>query len=153
GCVYSKLLVAIGSPSRASGSDMTPFLRKLLGLNWILLIVMLALGIFGVVAIYSATYMREDPGAADFWRKQAKLVLIGCVAFMVASLVKYPWIRWGEMPIYRAGIISLGLTKFMGQKVYGTRSWLHLGPLNFQRAQLAVVAGITVLALFLSQFK
>ena len=50
---------------------MTPFLRKLLGLNWLLLIVMLALAVFGVVAIYSATYMREDPVATDFWRKQA----------------------------------------------------------------------------------
>src|SRR5204862_2338146 len=30
---------------------------------------------------------------------------------------------------------------------------LHLGPINFQPAQLAVVGGIMVLALFLSQFK
>src|SRR5438034_1517757 len=41
---------------------MTPFLRKLLGLNWLLLATMLALAIFGVVAIYSATYMRGDYG-------------------------------------------------------------------------------------------
>src|SRR5256886_4433785 len=132
---------------------MTPFLRKLLGLNWLLLIVMLALAIFGVVAIYSATYMREDPVAADFWRKQANWVAVGFFAFMVASLVDYRWIRWGALPMYLLGIIFLVLTKFMGQKVYGARSWLHLGPLNFQPAQLAVVAGIMVLALFLSQFK
>ncbi len=55
--------------------------------------------------------------------------------------------------MYLAGIFFLVLTKFMGQKVYGARSWLHLGPINFQPAQLAVVAGIMVLALFLSQFK
>ncbi|MBA3273152.1 MAG: rod shape-determining protein RodA, partial [Chthoniobacterales bacterium] len=50
---------------------MSPYLRKLLGLNWLLLVNMLALAIFGVIAIYSATYMREDPTAAEFWRKQA----------------------------------------------------------------------------------
>src|SRR5712691_3320918 len=132
---------------------MTPFLRKLLGLNWLLLIVMLALAVFGVVAIYSATYMREDPVATDFWRKQANWVAVGFFAFMVASLVNYHWIRWGALPMYLAGIIFLVLTKFMGQKVYGARSWLHLGPINFQPAQLAVVAGIMVLALFLSQFR
>src|SRR5437899_1301223 len=132
---------------------MTPFLRKLLGLNWLLLIVMLALAVFGVVAIYSATYMREDPVATDFWRKQANWVAVGFFAFMVASLVNYHWIRWGALPMYLAGIIFLVLTKFVGQKVYGARSWLHLGPLNFQPAQLAVVAGIMVLALFLSQFR
>src|SRR5260370_3387648 len=132
---------------------MTPFLRKLLGLNWLLLIVMLALAVFGVVAIYSATYMREDPVATDFWRKQANWVAVGFFAFMVASLVNYHWIRWGALPMYLAGIIFLVLTHFMGQKVYGARSWLHLGPVNFQPAQLAVVAGIMVLALFLTQFR
>src|SRR2546430_5273870 len=132
---------------------MTPFLRKLLGLNWLLLVVMLALAVFGVVAIYSATYMREDPVAADCWRKQANWIAVGFFAFMLASLVSYHWIRWGALPMYLAGIIFLVLTKFMGQKVYGARSWLHLGPINFQPAQLAVVAGIMVLALFLSQFK
>src|SRR5438067_11736263 len=129
---------------------MTPFLRKLLGLNWLLLILMLALAIFGVIAIYSATYMREDPVASDFWRKQANWIAVGFFAFMLASLVNYHWIRWGALPMYLAGIAFLVLTKFMGQKVYGARSWLHLGPINFQPAQLAVVAGITVLALFLS---
>ena len=44
---------------------MTPFLRKLLGLNWLLLVNMLALAVFGVIAIYSATYMKQDPAAAE----------------------------------------------------------------------------------------
>src|SRR5438874_10833327 len=132
---------------------MTPFLRKLLGLNRMLLLVMMALAIFGGVAIYSATYMRQDPVAADFWRKQANWVAVGFFAFMVASLIDYRWIRWGALPMYLGGIFFLILTKFVGTKVYGARSWLHIGPLNFQPAQLAVVAGIMVLALFLSQFR
>src|SRR5215472_19295152 len=127
---------------------MTPFLRKLLGQNWLLVVAMLALAIFGVVAIYSATSSRTDPYAADFWRKQANWVVVGFFAFMVASLVNYRWVRWGALPMYLAGIFFLILTKFMGQKVFGVRCWLHLGPLNFQPAQLAVVAGIMVLALF-----
>jgi rod shape determining protein RodA len=132
---------------------MTPFLRKLLGLNWLLLANMLALAIFGVVAIYSATYMREDSVSAEFWRKQANWVAVGFFAFMITSLIDYRWIRWGALPMYFAGLFFLVLTKFMGTKVYGSRSWLHLGPINFQPAQLAVVAGIMVLALFLSQFR
>src|SRR3954465_6720891 len=131
---------------------MTPFLRKLLGQNWLLLLVMLALAIFGVVAIYSATSTRSDPYAADFWRKQANWVAVGAFAFMVTSLVHYRWIRWGALPMYLAGIVFLILTKFIGTKVYGARRWLHLGPINFQPAQLAVIAGILVLALFLTQF-
>jgi rod shape determining protein RodA len=132
---------------------MTPFLRKLLGLNWLLLANMLALATFGVIAIYSATFMREDSVAAEFWRKQADWIAVGFVAFMIASLIDYHWIRWGALPMYLAGIVFLVLTKFMGTRVYGARSWLHIAGINFQPAQLAVVAGIMVLALFLSQFR
>ena len=132
---------------------MTPFLRKLLGLNWLLLINMLALAVFGVIAIYSATYMKQDPAAAEFWRKQANWVAVGFLAFIVASLIDYRWVKWGALPMYLAGLFFLILTRFIGTKVYGARSWLHLGPINFQPAQLAVVAGIMVLALFLSQFR
>src|SRR5947209_5263596 len=132
---------------------MTPFLRKLLGLNWVLLATMLALAVFGVIAIYSATYMREDSIASEFWRKQANWVVVGFFAFMITSLIDYHWVRWGALPMYLAGLGFLILTRFYGQKVYGARSWLHLGPINFQPAQLVVVAGIMVLALFLSQFR
>src|ERR1051325_2187317 len=132
---------------------MTPFLRKLLGLNWVLLGTMLGLAIFGVIAIYSATYMREDSVASEFWRKQANWVVVGFFAFMLVSLIDYHWIRWGALPMYLAGLAFLILTRFFGQKVYGARSWLHIGPINFQPAQLSVVAGIMVLALFLSQFR
>jgi len=132
---------------------MTPFLRKLLGLNWVLLATMLALAVFGVIAIYSATYMREDSVASEFWRKQANWVAVGFFAFMLVSLIDYHWIRWGALPMYLAGLFFLIVTRFYGQKVYGARSWLHIGPINFQPAQLSVVAGIMVLALFLSQFR
>src|SRR5436190_18740216 len=132
---------------------MTPFLRKFLGQNWLLLLTMLALAIFGVVAIYSATSSRSDAYAADFWRKQANWVAVGVFAFMVTSLIHYRWVRWGALPMYLAGIVFLILTKFIGQRGYGARSWLHLGPINFQPAQLAVVAGIMVLAIFLTPFR
>jgi rod shape determining protein RodA len=132
---------------------MTPFLRKLLSLNWLLLLNMLALAIFGVIAIYSATYMREDSVSAEFWRKQASWVAVGFATFIITSLIDYRWVRWGALPMYFGGLVFLVLTKFIGAKVYGARSWLHLGPINFQPAQLAVVAGIMVLALFLSQFR
>src|SRR5438552_4113886 len=132
---------------------MTPFLRKLLGQNWLLLLTMLSLAVFGVVAIYSATSTRADSNAVDFWRKQANWVVVGVFAFMLTSLIHYRWIRWGALPMYLAGIVFLILTKFIGTKVYGARSWLHLGPVNFQPAQLAVIAGIMVLALFLTQFR
>src|SRR5436305_9537614 len=106
---------------------MTPLLRKLLGLNWMLLLTMLALAIFGVVAIYSATYMREDPVASEFWRKQANWVAVGFLAFIVTSLIDYRWVKWSALPMYLAGIVFLVLIKFIVSKVYRASSWMHIG--------------------------
>src|SRR4029078_1950792 len=132
---------------------MTPFLRKLLGQNWLIVVNMLAFAIFGVIAIYSATYMRQDPVAAEFWRKQANWVAGGFFSVMVVSLIDYRWIKWGALPMYLAGLFFLILTRFIGAKVYGARRWRDLGPINFQPAQLAVVAGSMGFALFRSQFR
>src|SRR5437764_14623779 len=119
---------------------MTPFLRKLLGQNWVRLLVMLGLAVFGVVAIYSATSTRSDQYAADFWRKQANWVAVGVFAFMVTSLVHYRWIRWCALPMYLAGIVFLILTKFIGVKVYGASSWMNRCPITFTPAQMTMVA-------------
>lgn len=132
---------------------MTPLLRKFLGMNWLLFGLMIALAVFGVAAIHSVVYMREDPAMVEFWRRQAIWVCLGATAFMVTSLVDYRWVKWGALPIYLASIVFLVLTMFIGRKVYGARSWLAIGPINFQPAQLAVMAGILVLALFLTQFR
>jgi len=132
---------------------MTPLLRKFLGMNWLIFAIMMALALFGVFAIYSATYMRDDPVVLDFWRRQAGWVGIGMVAFFVASLVDYRWVKWGALPMYLGGIAFLILARFIGTRVYGARSWIKVGPVNFQPAQLAVIAGIMVLAILLSQFR
>jgi len=132
---------------------MTPLLRKFLGMNWLIFALMMALALFGVFAIYSATCMRDDPVVLDFWRRQATWVGIGMIAFFVASLVDYRWVKWGALPMYLAGIAFLILARLIGTEVYGARSWIKIGFINFQPAQLAVIAGIMVLAILLSQFR
>ena len=131
---------------------MTPLLRKFLGMNWILFATMLALAVFGVVAIYSCTYMRDNPLYYTMWRKQAAWVGISTAVFMITSLVHYRWVRWGALPMYGISMVFLVLTLLLGVSKDGARCWLRLGPLLFQPAQLAVVAGVLIMALFLTQF-
>ena len=132
---------------------MTPLLRKLLGMNWLLLVAMLALAVFGVVAIYSCTYMRAEAAYNTMWRKQALWVGVGTLIFIIVSLVDYRWVRWGALPMYLGSVVFLILTLVVGTKLDGARCWLKLGPISFQPAQLAIISGILVLALFLSQFR
>ena len=131
---------------------MTPFLRKFLGMNWVLFATMLALAVFGVVAIYSCTYMRDNPAYSNMWSKQAVWIGISTVVFFITSLFHYRWVRWGALPMYALSMLFLILTLVMGVTKDGARCWLHLGPVQFQPAQLAVVSGILIIALFLTQF-
>ncbi len=128
---------------------MHPFLRKLLGFNWVLLGLMLALMVFGIYAIYSATWMRDN----SFWRDQIKWALICLPTFFAVSLIDYRWVRWGALPLYIAGLAGLVTTMLIGETRYGAKSWLDLKFMNFQPSQLAILAGVLMLALFLSEFK
>lgn len=124
---------------------MHPILRNFLRMNWLLLGLMLALLGYGVYAIYSATWMREQ----NFWSSQLVWILICLPMFFVVALVDYRWINFGAIPIYVLGMLLLVATMLFGEKRYGARSWLDLGPMSFQPSQLAIVAGILTLAVFL----
>ena len=122
-------------------------------MNWVIVVTMLALAAFGVVAIYSCTYMREAAAYHDMWRKQAVWIGISFIIFLIVSLTDYRWVRLGALPIYLVSIVFLVLTLVVGQKLDGARCWLKLGPISFQPAQLAIIAGILVIALFLTQLR
>ena len=120
--------------------------RKFRALNKPLLIVMLGLCLFGVYAIYSATWMRDTP----FWASQIKWMLICIPVFFLVAFNDYQWVRLGALPVYLLSVILLILVFFIGVKVFGARSWLNLGFGNFQPSQLAIFGGVLIFALFLS---
>src|ERR1700760_184043 len=64
-------------------------LRKLIGMNWLLLAVAVGLSVFGVMAIYSATYMRQEVYLTEMWRRQIVWLAIGIGVFFVAALIDY----------------------------------------------------------------
>jgi rod shape determining protein RodA len=130
---------------------MTPFLRKLIGMNWVLFASMVALAVFGVVAVYSATYFR---GEINYWHKQVTWVAIGVAVFLVTSLIDYRWAKFAGLPMYLISIVFLIMTyTSFGEEHGGAKAWLNLKVLTFQPSQLCVIAGVLVLALFLSQFR
>jgi rod shape determining protein RodA len=122
---------------------------KVLRLNWPLLLLALLLGAFGIFAIYSATWMRDQ----DFWSRQLVWMLVGLVFCAVVSLRDYEWVRVGAVPLYLVAVVALVITHFFGAKVYGARSWLDLGVMNFQPSQLAIIASIMVLSVLLSSYE
>ena len=130
---------------------MTPFLRKFFGMNWLLVGIAVTLCVLGVVAVYSATSFRYD----EYWHKQAIWVVAGIAVFLVTSLIDYRWVKWAALPLYIASIFFVVLTyTHLGEEHGGAKCWLRLpGIGTFQPSQMAVIAGVLTVGLFLSQFR
>ena len=125
------------------------FLKKFSALNKPLLLLTFGLIAFGLYAIYSATWMRES----HFVRSQFFWFLLSLPLFFAVAFTDYRWVRLGAAPLYALSLLSLVSVLVFGVKVYGARSWLNLGFCHFQPSELAIVAGIMVLALFLSSYE
>ena len=131
---------------------MTPFLRRLIGMNWLLVAAVVVISLAGVFFIQGATEHIAD--GKPYWQDHARFVGFGLLVFLAVSLMDYRWVRWIAIPLYVVSLILLGLTfTSMGVEVLGAKCWLKLPGLPmFQPSQIAIVSGILVLALFLSQF-
>jgi len=118
-------------------------------MNWLLFLLMLAFLVFGIYAIYSATWMRTN----SFWTSQSVWLLLCLPLYFIVSLVDYRWIRIGAVPLYVISILALVAVMIVGEKRFGARSWLDLGVMNFQPSQLAIVAGVMTIAVYLEASK
>lgn len=130
---------------------MTPFLRKLLGMNWVLVLVMYGLLIFGVFMIESAARhlpmspeKLEEFGSAGpyFAWMQKNWIAVGSVAYFAAALIDYKWIRWLGIPLYAVSLGLMGMAMQADDEVHR----LSIGGLSFQPAQLGVTSGIIMIA-------
>ncbi len=120
-------------------------------MNWVLVLVMYALLIFGVFMIESAA--RHLPIAPDkltefgsagayFAWMQKNWIVIGSVAYFGAALIDYRWIRWLGIPLYA---VSLGMM-LMAMQADDDVHRLTIAGLSFQPAQLGVTSGIVMIA-------
>lgn len=120
---------------------MTPLLRKLIGLNWVLLLTMYGLLVFGLFAIESAA--RHLPGGgARFADMQRQWIVIGSIAYWGAALVDYRWMRWLGIPFYAVGVGLMVYAMAQGSDEHQ----LAMFGISFQPAQIVIAAGIVLIS-------
>ena len=120
-------------------------------MNWVLVLVMYGLLIFGVFMIESAarhlTISKEllerfGSVGAYYAHSQKMWVVIGSVVYFTVAFVDYRWIRWLGIPFYLASMGLMVLAMISDDKVHR----LNFGSFSFQPAQLGVSSGILLIA-------
>ena len=130
---------------------MTPLFKKFLGMNWLIVLNIVGIAVFGVYAIYNASALSDQPDLAIKWRDQIRWLLLGLPFFFGASLIDYKWIRWACFPMYLAGIGGLVSLFFFGILINGNRAWIRIGSQTVQPSQFAIMSGILILAVIFGE--
>lgn len=130
---------------------MTPLFKKFLGMNWLVVLNIAALIVFGVYAIYNASAYKEDAAMSLKYRDQIRWVLIGLPFFFAASLIDYKWVRWACVPMYLAGIGGLVAVLAFGMEIGGNKAWIRVGSVMVQPSQFAIMSGILILGVIFGE--
>jgi len=131
--------------------------RPLRHLDPVLLVTVLALGIVGLVTIYSATHaslvaQRIDPGF--YLKKQLTFVTLGIVVILVAASFDYRFVKVYASIVYGASLALLVLVRTpLGTTIRGSQRWFQLFGFQLAPSELAKLALVAMLAAFLSQMR
>jgi rod shape determining protein RodA len=113
----------------------------------------LALSLMGLAMIFSAGVTNNPSNAAGVWIRQGVWLVLALFVFTAASRVPGRWLEWVAVPAYVLSVVLLAATLVIGTgagTAEGTRSWIDLGPLRFQPAEVAKLATILALARLLA---
>lgn len=128
-----------------------PRVKRRLSFDWPLYITAIALSLLGVVYIYSATWVEQEPPGAFFSlvvKKQIVFLLLSQVVFFVLRRI-----NWGLKPdswlwFYIPVMIPLLLVLIIGhgRSSVGAQRWINLGVMDFQPSEFAKLGFILILA-------
>jgi len=114
----------------------------------------LGLSLFGVAMIYSAGVVNvPNSVVSGAWQRQAVWLVLALILFIVSMRVPSRWVEWGAFPAYVLTLVLLGATLVVGTgagTAASVKSWIRIGPVGIQPAELAKLATILALARFLA---
>ena len=112
---------------------------------------LIALGVTGVVMIYSATrqgLINAGDNPHYYLERQAFFVGLGIVVMYVVSLIDYRRLEIVTTPFYVLGLLSLVGVYFVGQTALGAQRWYSIGILQIQPSEFTVLILILAIATF-----
>jgi rod shape determining protein RodA len=123
----------------------------------LLFALVIGLAVFGIAMIYSAGVVEVSTRAAGAWKNQVMWFSLALLLIPVVLRVPVSWLEWGAQPAYALALVLLVLVKLIGSGGEGTaagiESWIVIGPVRLQPAELAKIAVALMLARVLGEWK
>ena len=124
-------------------------------LDWTTVFFYVVLVLMGWISIYGASYNFDQASIFDISQRAGKQFLWIMTAFAIGGMLLlidsklYSIFAWF---IYVGAILLLLFTLVVAHDIKGSRSWLVLGPISFQPAELAKMATALGLAKYMSSY-
>lgn len=144
---------AVRRPHRTTASRRVSFLRWG-DIDQVLLGAVVLLSLLGCLLIWSATLERDDLTGGDtraFLVKQVINLGIGLGLMAMVVMTDHRWVRILAPIGYLVAIGGLVLVLVMGSTINGSRSWLIIGGMSLQPAELAKLAVVVGMALVVAE--
>jgi len=124
-------------------------------IDWLTVMLFLALAIIGWINIYAAVYNEEHSSIFDFSQRYGKQLIwifaaIG-IAFVIVAIDASFFNTFAYL-IYGISILSLLAVLLVGTEIAGSKSWFQFGGIAIQPAEFAKFATSLALAKYLSTF-
>lgn len=124
-------------------------------IDWTTIFYFVVLVLMGWISVYGASYDFDQASIFDFSQRAGKQFIWILTALGIGGiilLIDSKMFSIFAYVIYGGAILLLILTIFIAPDIKGSRSWLVLGPISFQPAELAKVATSLALAKFMSAY-
>jgi rod shape determining protein RodA len=114
----------------------------------------LALSLFGLAAIYSATFASlraQGLAGSTFTQRQGISLVVAVAAMLVITLIDYrKLVAWAAVAYAATALILAAVLSPLGSQANGAQSWFSLGPFQLQPSEFAKIGLILTLAAILS---
>jgi len=131
------------------------FERRLLkNLDWLLLAAALALALYGLAMVYSASFTNRALTGGDalyFVKRQAAFLAAGLLGAAVLAYVDYNSLARLHRLIYLAVIAGLMAVVLRGSSAGGAARWIGAGAMRFQPSEFAKLGLVITLAALLAR--
>ncbi len=118
--------------------------------DWFLFILTIALAVFGIVMIYSATRTLQSNTNVIV---QSVAMVIGCGAMLAVCFFDYEQLKNLIKPIYIFAVAMLIIVLIIGTgtESWGAKSWIRFGAVGLQPSEIAKVCFIITFSFHLSK--